>query len=367
MCATALAYATSYRRTLRKIVEDPDIAPAYQHARLPRFGSSFETAIGQFSVRSLVRSRQHRMIFAFYLGVAFAFAILFLNAPLEISGPAAGDPWHRPSVPLLASTIIIMGFSVVGARVVFSLPLDLRANWIFRVMPFRAGRQCLSARRRALLALSVAPAWAISAAVLIPLWPWRATAAHLAVFWVRSEYFLPSFLSAALKRFRSPCASGWRLRSSAGSGVERWFRRNRKATEEARGVFLFSASRMACAKAATPYSSSSRSSCATLAGGRFSLSEGTLQQVFAFRSQCQAVRACRQKGLAFSAQQSLFMRRVQDGLLPVIGAMMAGDLGGAVQDADIGVGGHQGQRPAPGLSRGTQPSFRPWAQCRTKS
>ena len=119
------------------------------------------------------------MIFAFYLGVGFAFAILFLNAPLEISGPT-GDPWHAPSVPLLASTIVLMGFWVVGARVVFSLPLDLRANWIFRVMPFRAGRQCLRARRRALFALSVAPAWAISAAVLIPLWPWRAAAAHLA-------------------------------------------------------------------------------------------------------------------------------------------------------------------------------------------
>ena len=30
---------------------------------------------------------------------------------------------------------------------------------------------------------------------------------------------------------------------------------------------------------------------------------------------------------------------------------MAGDLGGAVQDADVGVGGHQGQRPAHGFGR----------------
>ena len=70
---------------------------------------------------------------------------------------------------------------MVGACVVFSLPLDLRANWIFRVMPFRAGRQCLSACRRALFAISVAPAWAISAALILPLWPWRPAAAHLAV------------------------------------------------------------------------------------------------------------------------------------------------------------------------------------------
>jgi hypothetical protein len=74
-----------------------------------------------------------------------------------------------------------MGFWVVGARVVFSLPLDLSANWIFRMMPFGAGAQCLRGRRRALWAVSVAPAWTLSAACLFWLWPWRPAAAHLAV------------------------------------------------------------------------------------------------------------------------------------------------------------------------------------------
>jgi hypothetical protein len=181
VCATAMAYAASYFRTLRKIVEQPDISPAFRSGWLPHFGGSFETAIVQFSIRSLLRSRQHRMIFAFYLGMGLAVAILFLNAPPELAGPDAGGPWDTLSVPLLASTIMLMGLWVVGARVVFSLPLDLRANWIFRTMPFRAGRPCLNARRRALIAVSVAPAWALSAAVLFSLWPWRPAAAHLAV------------------------------------------------------------------------------------------------------------------------------------------------------------------------------------------
>src|ERR1022692_3308665 len=144
-----MAYAASYFRTLRKIVEQPDISPAFRSGWLPHFGGSFETAIVQFSIRSLLRSRQHRMIFAFYLGMGLALAILFLNAPPELSGPDAGGPWDTLSVPLLASTIMLMGLWVVGARVVFSLPLDLRANWIFRTIPFRAGRPCLNARRRA--------------------------------------------------------------------------------------------------------------------------------------------------------------------------------------------------------------------------
>jgi hypothetical protein len=139
------------------------------------------------------------MILAFYLGFGLAFALLFLNAPQEVSGPTTGDPWHRPSVPLLASTIVLMGFWVVGARVVFSLPLDLRANWIFRVTPFRAGRQCLSARRRALLAISVAPAWAISAAALLSLWPWRPAAVHLAILGCLGVIFAEFSFSSAQK------------------------------------------------------------------------------------------------------------------------------------------------------------------------
>jgi CubicO group peptidase (beta-lactamase class C family) len=196
---TGLAYAASYFRTLRRIVEMPDIHPGFKFAWLPRFGGTFETALAQFTIRTLLRSRQHRVILAFYLGVGLAFAILFMNAPLDLSGPTAGDPWHRPSVPLLAATIVMMGFWVAGVRVAFSLPLDLRANWIFRTMPFRAGRHCLSARRRALLALSVGPAWTISAVLLLSLWPWRPAAFHLAVLGLLGVFLAEFSWSGAQK------------------------------------------------------------------------------------------------------------------------------------------------------------------------
>jgi hypothetical protein len=183
-------------------VEEPDVAPSFKNVWLPRFGGAFETAIAQFSIRSLFRSRQHRMIFAFYLGAGLAFAIFFLNAPREISGPSTGeplDPWRQPSVPMLASSIAMMGLWVVGARVAFSLPLDLRANWVFRVMPFAAGRRCLAARRRALLAVSVVPVWAISAAALFWLWPWRPAAAHLAALGLFGVFLTEFSASGVLK------------------------------------------------------------------------------------------------------------------------------------------------------------------------
>jgi len=50
LSATALAYALSYFRTLRKIVEEPDIVAGTRGgAWLPRFGHAVETAIVQFS------------------------------------------------------------------------------------------------------------------------------------------------------------------------------------------------------------------------------------------------------------------------------------------------------------------------------
>jgi hypothetical protein len=70
---------------------------------------------------------------------------------------------------------------VMGTRVVFALPLDLRANWIFRITGVRPGPEILAASRRSLLLLSAAPVWLGSAALCLGLWPWRQAAGHLVI------------------------------------------------------------------------------------------------------------------------------------------------------------------------------------------
>jgi CubicO group peptidase (beta-lactamase class C family) len=180
--ATAVAYALSYFRSLHKIIEEPDILPGARRASwLPSFGTPLETSIVQFSIRTLLRSRQHRVILAFYLGIGFAVTVFLLQSPMaqEISNTTVIDPWRQVSMPLLAASIILMGFWVVGMRAVFSLPLDLPANWIFRMTPVRAGSNCVTALRRSLWMLSVAPAWVGSAAVFLTMWPWRPAVGHL--------------------------------------------------------------------------------------------------------------------------------------------------------------------------------------------
>jgi len=168
------AFLLSYLRTLRKIVEEPDILPGARSSLwMPRFGSALQTAVLWFSVRTLLRSRQHRVILAFYLGVGFAFVTLFTRA--------GSVHWHRIEPPLIISSFVMMCVAVAGMRVVFAMPLDLRANWIFRITSIRPPAQYLTAIRRPLFVLAVVPLWLAWAGVFFWAWPPREAVQHLVI------------------------------------------------------------------------------------------------------------------------------------------------------------------------------------------
>lgn len=174
--ATAVAYALSYIRTLKKIVEEPDIVPGSGGVRwLPPFGNLLETAVVQFSIRTLSRSRQHRVMLAFFLGIGFALLVFVIKSP-GTQATARGS-----YIPLLFTTVAMMCITVVGTRVVFSMPISLRANWIFRVTQVSRAREYMAAIRRPLFALGVAPVWILSAGILFSIWPWQVAAEHLVV------------------------------------------------------------------------------------------------------------------------------------------------------------------------------------------
>src|ERR1035438_8934566 len=78
----------------------------------------------------------YRIILAFYLGVGFALVIAMVKngaPPNQLADAPAADPWSQVNEPLLAATITMLGLAMIGTRVAFSIPLDLRGNWIFRV------------------------------------------------------------------------------------------------------------------------------------------------------------------------------------------------------------------------------------------
>jgi hypothetical protein len=181
-CGAAAAYLVCYFRTLRKIAEQPDILPARIRLRwLPPFGNTIQTAVGQFSVRTLLRSRQHRVMLSFYLGIGLGLAMFISGAP-ELYQHASGlGSWSRANVSLLVASALILSAAVLGTRVVFSMPLEVRANWIFRVMPRSDIGECLAATRRSLYCLSVVPIWIPCAGLFFWLWPSQTAAEHLAL------------------------------------------------------------------------------------------------------------------------------------------------------------------------------------------
>ena len=172
-CVAAVSFLLSYLRSIRKIVEEPDIVPgAHGGVWLPPFGSSVHTAIVQFTVRSLMRSRQHRVILGFYVGIGCAIVTLFVRS---------GATGTSGVVPLMALSLLILCFWIAGTRVVISMPLDLRANWVFRITTMWSPPEYASAARRAVLVLAAAPVWLASAAAAFSQWPWRLAAGHMLV------------------------------------------------------------------------------------------------------------------------------------------------------------------------------------------
>jgi hypothetical protein len=199
---TAIAYALSYFRALRRIAEQPDITPSVSRVRwLPAFGDGPQTALVQFSVRTLCRSAPHRVILAFYWGLGFTVAMLAVKTPRgqQLADAVGTQAWHETSVPLLISSIVMAGFAVVAARLAFAMPRDLRANWIFRIVPVRGASRYMTARRRALLVVSAVPVWTMWAVTLFWLWPWQPALGHIVALALLSLLFVEVALSGTQK------------------------------------------------------------------------------------------------------------------------------------------------------------------------
>src|SRR5262245_25410239 len=186
LCVAPIVYALSYRRMLSAIADEPDIAPApprwglSRNGQLLGFAGGVRYAVTQFGVRTLARSRAHRWILSFYLGIGLAFTSLTLKGV----GPIADATNHSgrvESMLLWSASILVMALAIIGARVAFAIPFDLKANWIFRIAGVRSGPNNLAAVRRVLYVVAVVPVWLLTAAISLTLWPSWQNAGHLAV------------------------------------------------------------------------------------------------------------------------------------------------------------------------------------------
>jgi hypothetical protein len=185
IAGSAAALVLCYLRTMKKTVEEPDLVPGSAGLHwAPRLGGSLRTAILYFSGRSLVRSRQHRVVFAFYWSLILAMALSCLRA--EMSEPTPG----ALSADYLISSLVMMAIAVFGLRNVCALPISLNANWVLRVTQLRQPERYFAATRGLLLVAGVGPALLVALLLGVRLRPWEQVAAHLAILLMVGAIFV---------------------------------------------------------------------------------------------------------------------------------------------------------------------------------
>ena len=182
VCGGVGSVVLAYFRTMGKTVEEPDIMPGVHRMNWSvQLGSLLETSVALFSVRTLLRSRQHRVLLCFYLGTGFAIVLACVRTALEQRGFLHGTRGDAVDLAFLVASLWVICFAVIGVRVVIAMPHTLRANWIFRMTETRGVGEYLAAVRRSLLVIALAPVWLLMAALFLCRWPTWPVAGHLVV------------------------------------------------------------------------------------------------------------------------------------------------------------------------------------------
>lgn len=184
--AAALFYALAYARQMRRTIEQSGILPASRgtnrfspvHRIFSRHAP--ERAILAFVRRTLARSRQHRLMLSIYAGMGLAYvfsqmAYVLYHFRADAFGAVEGREQTALGIPL-----IMLFFLVIGLRVSFSIPVELRANWLFRLTDPFANGAYLRAARKTLLIFALLPVVTLSACIYPAVWPWSKTAEHVA-------------------------------------------------------------------------------------------------------------------------------------------------------------------------------------------
>ena len=149
-------YAAGYRRHFVQIGEIADGAGIAAHKAAWRFNlldrfvlkSPTQRGCFRFVVLTLVRSEAHRLMMTGVAGLALVLASQSLMNAFD-GAKSARDAALTPealSIPFIVTFLI-----VIGLRVVFEVPAELRANWIFQLTLDAERQECASLARRVIL------------------------------------------------------------------------------------------------------------------------------------------------------------------------------------------------------------------------
>jgi hypothetical protein len=165
-----------------------------------------ERATFYFVLKTLARNGKHRLYFVAYLAVGVALALMGILEMMVHS--AHGNllaAVTRPNEALLAIPLVLSFFTLVGMRAAFGFPAELGANWIFQITEESNGRKCLDGVRKAMIALAIAPLFALTLAFYALLWGLAASLLAV-VFGILLSLILVELLLCSFRKIPFTCS-----------------------------------------------------------------------------------------------------------------------------------------------------------------
>jgi len=208
---SAVTYALSYRRSVARAFDEHDAssgAPSRISAFLARTVNRLlvrkpaERAAFYFVWQTVTRNRAHRTLMAAWIGAGMALVLQSVTAAM-----AAGNHrwWADQAGPLLPAFIVLPIFLVTGLRYSFTVPSELRANWLFRVSAAEDPAEYVAGVRKAALLLVVAPLLSLLAPVYLLLWGWKTGGLHV-LFGTVSAWLLLEAQLLSLEKVPFTCS-----------------------------------------------------------------------------------------------------------------------------------------------------------------
>lgn len=184
-------YAIGYQRHFVRIAEIADTAVAPRRPRISRLGflldqvalrTPFHRACFRFVGKTMLRSETHRLVLTAFGGLGFVLASQALMNAFQgaKSVRAAALSPDALSIPFILTFLIILGL-----RIVFEIPVELRSNWIFQLMLDPDRQECESLARKVILILVLPGLVAIAFPAYVYLAGWVVACVHtlLVVTW----------------------------------------------------------------------------------------------------------------------------------------------------------------------------------------
>jgi len=155
-------YAVGYHRHFVRIAETTEGASAGHAPKATRLSAlldrwvlrtPFQKGCFRFVWKTLFRSESHSLVLAGIGGLGLVLASQALLSAFEGGSSARAS---MVSSDGLSIPLVLAFFIIVGLRMVFEIPVELRSNWIFRLMLDAEKHECEQLARKVIL-ISVLP------------------------------------------------------------------------------------------------------------------------------------------------------------------------------------------------------------------